>query len=60
MLQIGNVRELLVPLDHSIEGYLCSKWHIPSVEPVCPLEDEEPIPIADLVNVEITLEERGK
>ncbi len=62
MLQIGNVRELLIPMDYSIEGYLCSKSHTPSVEPTCPMEDDKPIPVADIVNeaVEVALEERAK
>ena len=62
MLQIGNVRELLVPLDYSEQGYLCSQSHIPTLEPVCPIEGEKAIPVADVVNeaIELALEERAK
>ncbi len=62
MLQMGNVRELLVPQDYVKEGYLCPQSHMPTLEPNCPLEGEKALPVADVVNeaIELALEERAK
>ncbi len=62
MLQMGNVRELLVPQDYVKEGYMCLQSRMLTLEPNCPLDGEKALPIADVVNeaIELALEERAK
>ncbi len=62
MVAIGNIRLLLVPEDFEKPGYLCPQTHLVFLKPRCPLVDEEPIPIEDIVDevIEEALEQRAK
>ena len=50
MLAIGNVRTLIIPEDFEKPGYLCPKSHLAFLKPECPLPDEKPIPVSDVVD----------
>ena len=50
MLAIGNVRTLILPEDFEKPGYLCPKSHLAFLKPECPLPDEKPIPVSDVVD----------
>ncbi|RUM32353.1 MAG: peptide chain release factor 1 [Aquifex sp.] len=50
MLAIGNVRTLILPEDFEKPGYLCPESHLAFLKPECPLSEEKPIPISDIVD----------
>ncbi|HHJ64988.1 MAG TPA: peptide chain release factor 1 [Aquifex aeolicus] len=62
MLAAGNVRTLLVPEDFEKPGYLCPTTHLVSLKPECPLAEEKPIPVEDIVDevMEEALEQRAR
>lgn len=61
MLAIGNVRTLILPEDFEKPGYLCPKSHLAFLKPECPLSDEKPVPVSDIVDeaLEEALDQRA-
>ncbi len=60
-LMLGNVKTLIINEDFVKPGFLCEKSHIPSLKPECPLDEEKPIELPDIIDevVEFALEERA-
>lgn len=60
-LMLGNVKTLIINEDFTKPGFLCEKSNIPSLKPECPLDEEKPIELPDIVDeiVEFALEERA-
>jgi len=61
MLAVGNVRTLIIPEDFEKPGYLCPKSHLAFLKPECPLPEEKPIEISDVVDeaLEEALDQRA-
>ena len=50
MLNMGNVRTVLIPENFEMKGYVCSKTKVLGLRPECPLNEEEPIEILDIAD----------
>jgi len=61
MLAIGNVRTLILPEDFEKPGFLCPESHLAFLKPECPLPNENPIPVSDIVDeaLEEALDQRA-